>query len=141
MALPTACIVLALVGIPLGLSAKKGGKSTGFVLTIGLVFLYYFVSLLGVSLGRQGKLPPAIGVWLANVTFFITGAVLLFHADKRPLDAGGWLRSEVAHLRAWLRRKWRSGFGEGPGFESVARRRGAYEPRCSHAEAEPGPPL
>jgi len=43
LALPTACIVLALVGIPLGLSAKKGGKSTGFVLTIGLVFFYYFL--------------------------------------------------------------------------------------------------
>src|SRR5580704_416690 len=36
-ALPTACVVLALVGIPLGLSSKKGGKSSGFVLAIGLV--------------------------------------------------------------------------------------------------------
>ena len=41
LALPTACVVLALVGIPLGLSSKKGGKSSGFVLTIGLVFAYY----------------------------------------------------------------------------------------------------
>src|ERR1700726_1982313 len=47
-ALPTACIVLALVGFPLGLSAKKGGKSAGFVLTIVLVFAYYFLSLFGV---------------------------------------------------------------------------------------------
>src|SRR5882724_5912334 len=37
-ALPTSCLVLALVGIPLGLSSKKGGKSAGFVLTILLVF-------------------------------------------------------------------------------------------------------
>ncbi len=29
-ALPTSCLVLALVGIPLGLSSKKGGKSAGF---------------------------------------------------------------------------------------------------------------
>src|SRR5450755_2715985 len=36
-ALPTSCLVLALVGIPLGLSSKKGGKSAGFVLTIILV--------------------------------------------------------------------------------------------------------
>jgi len=39
-ALPTACLVLALVGIPLGLSSKKSGKSGGFVLTILLVFAY-----------------------------------------------------------------------------------------------------
>src|SRR5438552_17469177 len=44
-ALPTACIVLALVGIPLGLASKKGGQSTGFVLTIQPVFAYYSVSL------------------------------------------------------------------------------------------------
>ncbi|MGA2686431.1 MAG: LptF/LptG family permease, partial [Candidatus Korobacteraceae bacterium] len=41
-ALPAACLVLAMVGIPLGLSARKGGKSTGFVLTILLVVVYYF---------------------------------------------------------------------------------------------------
>ena len=39
-ALPTACLVLALVGIPLGLSSKKSGKSGGFVLTI-LGFVYF----------------------------------------------------------------------------------------------------
>ena len=57
-AFPTACLVLALVGIPLGLSAHKGGRSAGFVLTIVLVFVYYFFSLVGVSLARQGKLSP-----------------------------------------------------------------------------------
>ena len=43
---------------PLGLSSKKGGKSMGFVLTIALVFLYYFISLTGISLGRSGSIPP-----------------------------------------------------------------------------------
>ena len=70
LALPTACLVLALVGIPLGLSSKKGGKSSGFVLTILLVFAYYSASLIGVSLARQGKVSPAFGVWLANFSFW-----------------------------------------------------------------------
>ncbi len=52
-ALPTACLVLGLVGIPLGLSSKKGGKSTGFVLTIALVFAYYSASLIGVATRRR----------------------------------------------------------------------------------------
>ena len=71
LALPTSCLVLALVGIPLGLSSKKGGKSMGFVLTIVLVFLYYFVSLTGISLGRNGRIPPMAGVWAANTLFLI----------------------------------------------------------------------
>ena len=85
-ALPTSCLVLALVGIPLGLSSKKGGKSTGFVLTILLVFAYYSVSLVGVSLARQGKLSPGFGVWLADIVFFLGGAFLLWRAEHRPFE-------------------------------------------------------
>ena len=83
--LPTACLVLAMVGIPLGLSSKKSGKSGGFVLTIALVFIYYFVSLIGVSLARQGKVGPMLGAWLANIAFFAAGSILLWQAERRPI--------------------------------------------------------
>ena len=43
-AYPAACLVLMLMGIPLGLSSRRGGKSAGFVVTIALVFIYYFLS-------------------------------------------------------------------------------------------------
>jgi LPS export ABC transporter permease LptG/LPS export ABC transporter permease LptF len=86
LALPSACLVLAMVGIPLGLSSKKGGKSSGFVLTILLVFLYYSVSVIGVSLARQGKLSPAAGVWLADLFFFLGGAFLLWQSERRPIN-------------------------------------------------------
>jgi LPS export ABC transporter permease LptF/LPS export ABC transporter permease LptG len=94
-ALPTSCLVLALVGIPLGLSSKKGGKSTGFVLTILLVFAYYSASLVGVSLARQGRLSPGFGVWLADLVFFLGGAFLLWRAEHRPF--------EITSLRRLLR--------------------------------------
>jgi LPS export ABC transporter permease LptF/LPS export ABC transporter permease LptG len=74
---PFACLVLMLVGVPLGLSSKRGGKSTGFVLTILLVFLYYFVSSVGIALATQGKLSPFLGVWGANLIFAGAGALLL----------------------------------------------------------------
>jgi LPS export ABC transporter permease LptG/LPS export ABC transporter permease LptF len=120
IALPTACLVLALVGIPLGLSSKKGGKSMGFILTILLVFLYYFVSLAGIALGRQGRVPAPFGVWLANIVFLITGAVLLWRIERRPV--------EIASLRGiWNRIKFQfrpSQEGLGGAFErAVARRR------------------
>ena len=85
-ALPSACLVLALVGIPLGLSSKKSGKSGGFVLTILLVFGYYFVSLIGVSLAKQGRVAPWFGAWLADLVFLTGGMFLLWRADKRPFE-------------------------------------------------------
>jgi len=93
--LPTACIVLSLVGIPLGLSSKRGGKSTGFVLTILLVFLYYSLSLIGVSFARQGKLSPASGVWLADAAFLIGGVFLLWRSERRPI--------EISSIRSWFK--------------------------------------
>jgi LPS export ABC transporter permease LptF/LPS export ABC transporter permease LptG len=81
---PFACLVLMLVGVPLGLSSKRGGKSAGFVLTILLVFIYYFLSSVGVALANQGKLPAFLGVWGANLLFAITGVLLL-----QQLSRGG----------------------------------------------------
>ena len=109
LALPAACIVLTLIGIPLGLSARKGGKATGFVLTIVLVFVYYFVSLLGISLAKQGRIPAGVGVWLANVVFFAGGLALLMRVDKRPLDFAGWVRTRFGDLKPKVSRlmRWR----------------------------------
>jgi LPS export ABC transporter permease LptG len=95
-ALPTACLVLALVGIPLGLSSKKSGKSGGFVLTILLVFVYYVISLVGVSLARQGRVSPWFGAWLADFVFLALGVFLLARAEKRPF--------ELATFRAFWKR-------------------------------------
>src|ERR1019366_8941038 len=95
LALPTTCIVLALVGIPLGLSSKKGGKSSGVVLTILLVFLYYSISLIGVSFARQGRVSPAAGVWLADLVFLVGGVFLLWQSERRPI--------ELTRFRAWFK--------------------------------------
>src|SRR5271170_2418112 len=98
-ALPTACLVLAMVGIPLGLSSKKSGKSGGFVLTIALVFVYYFITLIGVSLAKQGRVGPGLGAWLANIVFFAAALFLLWQAERRPLSLSAlrpfWKRASL----------------------------------------------
>jgi LPS export ABC transporter permease LptF/LPS export ABC transporter permease LptG len=119
-ALPTACLVLALVGIPLGLSSKKSGKSGGFVLTIVLVFSYYMISLIGVSLARQSRVSPWFGAWLADFVFLAIALFLLFRAEKRPFELASFrassrqnglvgglprVRRENAFERAYNRRR------------------------------------
>jgi LPS export ABC transporter permease LptG len=92
-AFPTACLVLMLVGVPLGLSSKRGGKGTGFVVTLLLVFLYYFLSSVGVALARQDKVPAALGVWGANIVFMIAGVLLI-----QQLARGGFALNVVAGI-------------------------------------------
>jgi len=74
---PAACLVLMLVGVPLGMSSKRGGKGTGFVVTLALVFVYYFLSIIGTAMARQDKIPPALGVWGANILFTVAGVILI----------------------------------------------------------------
>jgi LPS export ABC transporter permease LptF/LPS export ABC transporter permease LptG len=114
--LPTACLVLALVGIPLGLSSKKSGKSGGFVLTILLVFAYYVVSLIGVSLARQGKVSPWFGAWLADLVFLALAVFLLWQAERRPFEL------------ATLRPIWKRG---SPNPAMPRRRENAFERAAS----------
>ena len=90
---PFACLVLMLVGVPLGLTSKRGGKSTGFVLTILLVFGYYLLSSIGVALATQGKLSPIVGVWGANLLFTLAGLILL-----QQMSVGGLALSLVSSV-------------------------------------------
>jgi LPS export ABC transporter permease LptF/LPS export ABC transporter permease LptG len=131
-ALPTACLVLAMVGIPLGLSSKKSGKSGGFVLTIVLVFVYYFVSLIGVSLAKQGRVSPMLGAWLANIVFFAAALFLLWQAERRPLSLSAirlaWKRDPLpengAAQVAGSERKHRR--RDGNAFERASTRRRVF---------------
>src|SRR5580704_499042 len=113
-ALPTACLVLALVGIPLGLSSKKSGKSGGFVLTILLVFTYYVISLVGVSLARQGKVSPWFGAWLADLMFLSLAVFLFSRAEKRPFELasfrGIWKRDPSGSPQAIARSRRENAF-------------------------------
>jgi LPS export ABC transporter permease LptG/LPS export ABC transporter permease LptF len=77
LAFPAACLVLMLVGVPLGLSSKRGGKGTGFVLTLCLVFTYYVLSEVGIAMARDGKLSAFAGVWGANILFTLAGLTLI----------------------------------------------------------------
>ncbi|HEX9119242.1 MAG TPA: LPS export ABC transporter permease LptF [Terriglobales bacterium] len=128
LALPTACIVLALVGIPLGLSAKKGGKSTGFVLTIGLVFLYYFLSLAGMSMARQGKIAAGPGLWLGNIVFFVAGLFLLWRSERMPIDIFS-LRHLWAELASKFKARVPAARGAGDAFERAANRKRMFSAR------------
>ena len=86
---PAACLVLMLVGVPLGVASRRGGKSSAWVFTIALVVVYYSLALIGTALGRQDKIPVFAAVWMANLAFASAGIFLLWQmaSGGRVLNA------------------------------------------------------
>ena len=95
-AFPAACLVLMMVGVPLGVTSRRGGKSSGFVYTILLVFLYYLLSTIGTTLGKENKIPAFAAVWSANILFAAAGIFLLWQ-----MASGGRV---LAAITAWFSR-------------------------------------
>lgn len=91
-AIPAAALAFAVVGFPLGLRNRRGGKSFGLTISVGLVVLYYVLLNNGELLARAGDLPVALGVWLPNLTLVVVGAVLFKLASRSaaPSGAGAW---------------------------------------------------
>jgi LPS export ABC transporter permease LptG len=89
-----------LVGVPLGISSRKGGKSSAFVLTVILAFVYYlsFIGLIG--LAKKGNLPVPIAVWTPDAVFALAGIFLTTRLEE-PGD-----RDVVAWIRALALRTW-----------------------------------
>ncbi len=95
-AYPVACLVLMLIGVPLGTAARRGGKSGGMIFTLLLVLVYYLLSNFGIAWAKQGRLPAFAGVWLANFVFAAAGLFLL-----SQLASGG---AVLATVTSWFSR-------------------------------------
>jgi LPS export ABC transporter permease LptG/LPS export ABC transporter permease LptF len=104
LALPFACVLLALIGIPLGASLRKAGKSGGFVITVFLAFLYWTGMVSLSRLAYEGAVPVIPAVWAPNAAFAVLGLVLLFRLDRPGhRDFAGWMRGRFAGLWARVR--------------------------------------
>ena len=105
LALPPACLLLALIGIPLGVSSRKGGKSAAFVMTVALAFIYW-MGLIGANgLAKQQKLPVGLAMWIPNLVFAVVGIVLIVRLERPgDRDLVGMLTGGLASIARFLRR-------------------------------------
>ncbi|MEO8034607.1 MAG: LPS export ABC transporter permease LptG [Acidobacteriota bacterium] len=93
--IPFACIVFGILGLPLGITNRRGGKSSGFSLSIAIILVYYLMINNGEHLAISGKISPFLGMWAPNIAFLVLGIWLTIRANR---DAGGQ-RSEGSFLR------------------------------------------
>jgi LPS export ABC transporter permease LptG/LPS export ABC transporter permease LptF len=90
-AIPTACLVLGLIGVALGVSNRKDGKLAGFVVGIGVIFAYYVVLWTSRAGAISGVLWPGFAPWIANIVLGAVGIGLVawrVRATDQPIRIG-----------------------------------------------------
>lgn len=106
LALPLACLLLALLGVPLGVSTRAGGKSSAFVLTVIVAFLYYMALISLIGMAKQERLPVELAVWGPNLVLAVLGLMLAARQERLgDRDLGLWLRTRAAETFHLFKRR------------------------------------
>jgi len=86
--IPLASVVLGLIAVPLGIQSEVRKRSPGLAFGLALFLIYYVLLTLGAGLGKSGKLPPLIGMWMPNLVMGTIAAIFIYRAGKeKPLGA------------------------------------------------------
>ncbi len=80
--LPFACLAMGFLALSLGISTKKGGKISGFIISLAIVFVYYTIITACRNLVLNGALPPAVGMWAADVFLLVAGIIAYYYSSK-----------------------------------------------------------
>lgn len=105
---PVACMVFAVLALPLGLHTRKEGKLAGFTLGLAMIFAYYALLAQAEALTKGGSFPAIWARWVPNIALGAAGVLALWWRTR----ARG--HSLSVKLPGWLpRRRPRSTDGEG----------------------------
>ena len=87
-ALPFACVVLALIGLALGVSNRKDGKLASFVIGISVSFVYYVLLYMARAAALGGVFDAGLAPWVPNLVLAPAGVLLLLwraRSTDRPI--------------------------------------------------------
>ncbi|HVT85582.1 MAG TPA: LptF/LptG family permease, partial [Chitinophagaceae bacterium] len=82
ISLSLACLVLFLIGAPLGSIIRKGGLGTPLIFAIVFFMLFYFSSNSGEKFAREGSVSAFTGMWMATFILVPIGIFLTYKAMR-----------------------------------------------------------
>ena len=81
-AIPTACLVLALLALPLGIQARSTKPFLSMILGLSFFLLYYLLLTAGYTFGERGIIPAAVSMWLPNGLMAVIGIYFLIQTAR-----------------------------------------------------------
>lgn len=86
LVLPVGCLIISLIGLPLGLQARPGRKAIGIQLGLAIFVLYYIFFTVGKTLAEEGVLPVPLAMWAPNSLFLFLAIFWIVRiAGEKPL--------------------------------------------------------
>ena len=77
ISLAFACIIMFLIGAPLGSIIRKGGFSVPLLVSILLFVVYYVISITGEKTAKDLSASPLEGMWISNFIFIPISMILI----------------------------------------------------------------
>jgi len=106
LVLPVACLILSYLAVPLGVSSRKGGKSSAFVMAVILALSYFMALISLIGLARQNAVPVGIGLWTPNIVFALLALVLILRQERADdRDWGAGISAALSVAWDWIRRR------------------------------------
>ncbi|MBA7652125.1 hypothetical protein ES703_59954 [subsurface metagenome] len=81
--IPISCLIFIIFAFPVGLFARKSGRSVGFGIGLFMSALYWGLLFMGHSLGIRLELAPFIAMWMPNFTIILIGGIMLYFRLRR----------------------------------------------------------
>ena len=78
IALPITTIVFVLIGVPLAITPPRVRYNRGFLFSILIIFAYYLIRALSLSMGEIGSLFPALAAFMPNIILTLAGIWLYY---------------------------------------------------------------
>lgn len=93
--LSLACLVLFLIGAPLGSIIRKGGLGTPLIIAILLFIFFFFFNTSGEKYAKEDVMTPFGGMWMATLFLLPVGIFLTYKAmhDSNLMNKEFYFRS------------------------------------------------
>jgi lipopolysaccharide export system permease protein len=98
ISLSLACLVLFMIGAPLGSIIRKGGLGNSMISSIIFFMLFYFISNTGEKFAKEGSWNVFYGMWLSTFILTPLGIFLIYKAVH-----DSQLFNREFYFRAWRR--------------------------------------
>ncbi len=100
-----ACLVLFLIGAPLGSIIRKGGLGTPLVFAVVFFVIFFLLNNFGAKLVKTEVLKPVTGMWMATFILTPIGFFLTYKAmHDSQLFNGEYYHRNIKRLSAFVRK-------------------------------------